>query len=178
MILTSSGALGQASDVTVLKNWWSKYQNSEVGNNAWNSLLTLPFLFSLYTLFPYSFFVPLFHCNSSFKKSISTCWEIDCCCLCTSEKTHQTKTSFAPLKMMMIEVGDSRKRNEQATGWLIYQASLKILGDQKFSIISNKIWSYHLTQLGLLLFPRFNNYPMIILYSMMLSLDKINLLAR
>ena len=32
--------------------------------------------------------------------------------MCTSEKTHQTKTSFAPLKMM-IEVGDSRKRNEQ-----------------------------------------------------------------
>ena len=32
--------------------------------------------------------------------------------VCTSEKTHQTKTSFAPLKMM-IEVGDSRKRNEQ-----------------------------------------------------------------
>ena len=116
----------------------------------------------------------LYHCSTAilpletFKKSISTCWEIECCCLCTSEKTHQTKTSFAPLKMMMIEVGDSRKRNEQATGWLIYQASLKILGDQKFSIISNKIWSYHLTQLGLLLFPRFNNYP-IILYSMMLS---------
>ena len=51
----------------------------------------------------------------TFEKEDQPCLEVDCC-LCTSEKTHQTKTSFAPLKMMMIEVGDSRKRNEQATG--------------------------------------------------------------
>ena len=169
MILTSSGALGQplgqASDVTVLKNWWSKYQNSEVGNNAWNSLLTLPFLFSLYTSFPYSV-VPLFHCHFSFWNL----WKININLLRNwlLLLVHKWENSSDKNIICTSQNDDDWSGRLKKKKWTGYRVT------HLLSFFENTGWP----QLGFLLLQSFNNYSIIILYSMMLSSDKINLLAR